>query len=117
MSRIAMILLMGVLLVAGAACAEGRDVQPIATPTPMPTQASLPATAMSCEQARDAIQEALDDFHDAHGEWPTADGRPGDIEWAKLTPEFMPGVPFNDRKCEWWVNSNPEGQVCLQNIC
>ena len=76
-----------------------------------------PTVIMSCEQARDAIQGALTQYHDEHGTWPTADGKPGDIVWAKLVPDFMAGIPSNDSDCDWWVNSDPEGEVCLQKIC
>jgi hypothetical protein len=72
---------------------------------------------MSCEQARDLIQEALISYHDKHGVWPTVDGLPGDIAWSKLVPDFIWGLPTNDTKCDWQVNSNPEGDVCLQNRC
>lgn len=64
---------------------------PTPTPTPTPTQ--------------------------AHGGWPTADGQPGDIDWTKLVPDFIVGIPSNDNRCDWWVNSDPEGEVCLQNMC
>ena len=37
-----------------------------------------PTVAMSCDEARNAIQEALTHYHDEHGTWPTADGQPGD---------------------------------------
>jgi len=72
---------------------------------------------MYCGEARDTIQQALDFYYDEHEEWPTTDGQPGDIEWTKLVPDFMAGIPSNDSKCEWQVNSDPEGVVCLQHIC
>jgi hypothetical protein len=72
---------------------------------------------MSCTEARDTIQDALDAYNTEYGNWPTADGQPGDIEWTKLVPDFMAGVPSNDIECDWWVNSNPEGDVCLQFFC
>ena len=87
------------------------------TPTPPPTATSLPTVIMGCTEARNAIQDALDLYHAEYGEWPTADGQPGDIEWTKLVPDFMAGIPSNDSKCEWQVNSDPEGVVCLRNIC
>ena len=114
---IATLVLMGILLVAGSACGGGGNTEltptPIATATPTP----LPTIVMSCDQARDAIQQALVDYHDEHDEWPTIDGQPGDIDWTKLVSDFIDGIPSNDNKCEWWVNSNPEGDVCLQNVC
>jgi hypothetical protein len=90
---------------------------PTATPTPTPTPTPLPTVVMSCDQARDAIQIALDTYNAMHGEWPTIDGQPGDMDWTKLVPDFIDGIPSNDTKCEWWVNSDPEGDVCLQNVC
>ena len=87
------------------------------TPTPIPTATSLPAVIMSCEEARDAIQDALEAYNTAHGNWPTMDGEPGDIEWTELVPDFMEAVPANDSKCDWQVNSDPEGDVCVLNRC
>ena len=72
---------------------------------------------MSCDQTKNAIQAALDAYDTEHGEWPTADGQPGDIEWTKLVPNFMEAVPANDSDCDWWVNSDPEGEVCVQHTC
>jgi hypothetical protein len=89
----------------------------IPTPTPVPTPVPLPTISMSCVEARNAIQDALSVHTTQYQEWPTADGDPGDIEWTKLTPDFMAGVPSNDSLCDWWVNSDPEGTVCLQNMC
>ena len=108
-ASIAVVLLLGIMLVSSFAC--GGDGAPTPTPTPLPT------VVMSCVEARDTIQDALIDYNDEHGDWPTADGQPGDIEWSKLVPVFMAAIPANDSKCEWWVNSDPEGEVCLQNQC
>ena len=113
-TRIAVIVFMGTLLMAGAACGGGGNSEP--TPTPIAT-ATLPTVVMSCEEARDAIQAALIDCYDEHGEWPTANGQPGDIEWTKLVPEFMAGIPHADSLCDWWVSDDPEGEVCLQHAC
>jgi hypothetical protein len=107
----ASIFLLGVLLLIGFIRYEGSAAGPAPTPTPLPT------VSMSCTQARDAIQVALNAYHTEKGKWPTADGQPGDIEWTKLFPDYMAGIPSNDSKCEWWVNSDPEGEVCLQHIC
>lgn len=115
--RIAVIVFMGILLMAGASCGGGENAEPTATPIVTATPTPLPTVVMSCDQARDAIQEALIDYHNERGEWPTANGEPGDIEWINLVPDFMTGIPSNDSKCEWWVNSDPKGDVCLQNIC
>ena len=83
----------------------------ILVPTPPPT------ISMSCIEARNAIQDALDVYNTQYQEWPTTDGQPGDIEWIKLAPDFITGVPSNDSLCDWWVNRDPEGEVCLQNMC
>jgi len=116
---IAFIFVLGVLLVVGFVSHDGPAVEPTptATPTSIATPTPLPTVVMSCVQARDAIQLALSDYHAEHGAWPTADSQPGDIEWTKLVPDFMAGIPSNDVRCEWRVNSDPEGAVCLQNIC
>jgi hypothetical protein len=111
------ILLVYTLLIVGAACGGGGNAEPTATPIATETPTPLPTVVMSCDQARDAIQIALDAYNAVHGDWPTIDGQPGDIEWSKLALDFIDGIPSNDNKCEWWVNSNPEGDVCLQNVC
>ena len=124
-SRIAVVLLLVIVLVSGLACCGGGESvptptpmpTPTATPTPTPTPTPLPTVVMSCDQARDAVQIALDAYNAVHGEWPTIDGQPGDIDWTKLVPDFINGIPSNDTKCEWWVNSDPKGDVCLQNVC
>jgi len=110
---IALIFVLGVLLVVGFISCEGPAVEPTPTATPTP----LPTVVMSCVQARDTIQQALSDYNAEHGEWPTSNGQPGDIEWTKLVPDFMAGIPANDSSCDWWVNSDPEGKVCLQHWC
>ena len=88
--------------------------EPAPTPTPTGTPTPLPTVTMSCEQAKHAIQEALNAYNTEHGEWPTADGQPGDIEWTKLVPDLMAAVPY---RCDWRVNSDPVGEVCLQRTC
>ena len=102
--RVISILALSILLVSGLACGGGDEP----TLTPTPTQ---------CEADRDAVQVALDAYHDDTGEWPTADGGPGDIEWDKLVPGFLVEIPSTDSKCDWQVNSDPEGQVCLWERC
>jgi hypothetical protein len=109
----ASIFLLGVLLLTGFIRYEGSAAGPGPTTTPIP----LLTVSMSCTQARDAIQVALDAYHTEKGKWPTADGQPGDIEWSKFVPDYMEGVPSNDSKCDWGVNGDPEGKVCLQHIC
>ena len=84
------------------------------TPTPTPTPGRTPT---KCEVDRDAIQVALDAYHAEKGEWPTADGQPGNIEWGKLVPGFLDDIPGTDSRCHWQVNSDPEGEVCLWKTC
>lgn len=107
--------LLALLLLTSGACNPGGD--PGSTPTPGGTPQPVPTVTMTCEQARDAIQQALDAYHGKYGDWPTADGAPGDIVWPKLVPEFMEYGASNDSKCDWQVNSNPLGQVCVQDRC
>jgi len=107
----ASIFLLGVLLLIGFIRYEGPAAGSSPTPTPLPT------AAMSCQQANDAIQDAVDDYYDNTRRWPTTDGRPGDIVWTELVPKYMEGVPSNDSRCDFRVNSDPEGEVCLQNRC
>ena len=114
------ILALSILLVPGLACGGGGE--PEATPTPMPTltptQEPTPGrTPTQCETDRDAVQAALDAYHDDTGEWPTADGQPGDIDWDELVPGFLDEVPSTNSKCDWQVNSDPEGKVCLWERC
>jgi len=107
--------LLALLLLAGCACSPGGGPGP--TPTPSGTPQPVPTVRMTCEEARDAIQEALTAYHARNGDWPTADGAPGDIVWSKLVPDFMEAMPANDSLCDWQVNSNPEGNVCLMHQC
>lgn len=107
--RMALIVILGVLLVAALACG---GPEPTPTPTPTPTRTLTP-----CEIDKNAIQVALNAYHAAEGEWPTSDGQPGDIEWTKLVPDFMAGVPATDSLCDWAVNSDPLGDVCLLHPC
>jgi type II secretory pathway pseudopilin PulG len=72
---------------------------------------------MSCLEANDAIQAAIDAYYSQHGEWPTAGGLEGDIEWSKLVPNHMDGIPGIDSKCDWWVNNEPVGEVCIKHVC
>jgi hypothetical protein len=118
-ARIAVIFLLFIVLVSGLACCGGEESEPTptATATLTITPTPLPTIIMSCDQARDSIQIAIDAYNAVHGEWPTIDGQPGDIDWTKLVPDFIDGIPSDDTKCEWWVNSDPEGDVCLQNVC
>jgi hypothetical protein len=114
------ILILSMLIVSGLACGGGDE--PETTPTPAPTLTPTPEptpgrTPTRCEVDRDAIQAALDTYHDDTGEWPTADGQPGNIEWDKLVADFLDEKPSTDSKCDWQVNSNPEGQVCLWERC
>lgn len=80
--------------------------------TPLPTR-----DTGSCIPDRDEIQAALDAYHTENGEWPTIDGYPGDIEWAKLIPDLLDGVLYTDSSCEWQVDDDPEGAICLLTPC
>ena len=130
---LAMVILLGILSSAGLACgssAPASEPTPTptstpkppatptlpATPTPPPTPTPTP-TPTKCEAQRDAIQAALYKYHGEKGVWPTEDGKPGDIVWDKLVPAFLYDKPSTDSKCNWQVNSSPEGQVCLLQIC
>jgi len=101
-----------VLLSVFACTADGAQ-----EPTPTGTPSPVPTVSMTCDEARDAIQNALDAYCAVHAEWPTADGQPGDLDWRKLVPAFLEYAPGNDSKCNWAVNSDPEGEVCVQNRC
>ena len=118
-ARIAVIFLLFIVLVSGLACCGGEESEPTptATATLTTTPTPLPTVTTSCSEARDAIQGALTVYNTQYQEWPTVDGQPGDIEWTKLVPDFMAGVPSNDSLCDWWVDSSPQGTVCLQNMC
>lgn len=90
----------------------------VPTPTINPTETPLPTRETgSCVPDRDDIQIALDAYHTENGDWPTADGQPGDIEWGKLVPDLLDGVPHTDSSCEWQVDDDPEGSVCLLTPC
>jgi len=106
--RIVLIFILGILLVSVFACAGGPEATPTPTATPLPTR-----TPTMYETDRDAVQTAVDDYYAEHGEWPTSDGDPGDIAWEKLVPRFLASIPTTDSNCDWSVNSNPEGAVCL----
>ena len=103
------------MLVSSLACGGAEESKPNANITSIPTPISI--VTMSYEEAMSAIQVAIISFDSGYEDWPITDGQSGDIEWAKLVPDFIVGIPSNDHKCEWWVNSDPEGDVCLQNIC
>ena len=87
---------------------------PKAETTPTPT-ATATVEKTQCETDRDTIQEALNAYHEENGNWPTANGQPGDIVWDKLAPEYMStGI---DDQCDWHVSSNPVGTVCVAHTC
>lgn len=106
-ARVAAILLLAVLLIPTAAC-NGGGGEPTAVPTLGPP---------GCAPDRDATQAAIDTYHARCGDWPTADGQPGDMDWDKLVPQYLPYIPKTDIKCQWGVNGNPAGEACLQNRC
>ncbi len=90
----------------------------VPTPTIIPTGTPLPTQETgSCVSDRDGIQVALDAYHAQNGDWPTTDGQSGDIEWGKLIPDLLDGVPHTDSSCEWQVDDDPEGSVCLLTPC
>lgn len=113
--RVLLLLVLVALLLSAGACTV--DQSPPVTPTPEDTPTPVPTASSSCDQARDAIQVAIDAYHDRYGAWPTADGAAGDVDWSKLVPEFMEAAPANDSKCDWGVNSEPEGIVCVLHRC
>jgi hypothetical protein len=88
--------------------------EPKTEPTPTPTAT---AQKTQCEIDTENTQVALDDYFDAHGNWPTSNGSLGKIEWDKLVPEFLSATPSTANSCKWQVNSNPEGQVCKPSGC
>jgi len=101
---------------------EGCDVlvSTLAAATPTPTgtpQPTPPLAYLNCTAARDSTQAAIDAYYAAYGQWPTADGEPGDIDWWELYPEFIEAMPSNDNSCEWWVDDNPLGSVCVLHHC
>ncbi len=99
----------------------------IVTASPFPTGTSLPVVTPNwswpgptatlgpegCVYDRDAIQDAIYSYNASHGEWPTADGRPGAIIWSKLVNDYLPYHPYTRVHCYWQVNSYPEGEVCV----
>ena len=121
--RIVIAVFLGILLAVGLACSGGNSEGPTPVPTSMPEQprtltpTPLPTVVMSCSEVLNSIKAPLVNYHDRYGEWPTVDGQPGDIEWSKLVPEFIEGIPSNDKQCDWWVNSHFWGTVCVQNRC
>jgi len=100
----AIIIILGMLLIGIFACGGGGESEATPTPTPTPTP---------CEADRSAVQAALYAYHMQNEEWPTETGEPGDIEWEKLVPSFLPDIPTTDDNCDWSVNSDPEGGVCV----
>ncbi len=133
------ILLISILFLTGASCPGGQVAEPTPTPTQTPAATVIPtstpaaaeptATATATTEAtpaviatlgpegcvpdRDAIQAAIDAYHADKGDWPTADGKPGDIAWAKLVKEYLPFMPHTNDECNWQVNGNPVGGVCV----
>ncbi len=105
-TRFAAILLLCIPLFSAVACNGGGET------TAVPTLGPL-----GCAPDRDATGAAIDAYHAKYGGWPTANGEPGDMDWDRLVPEFLPYIPKTDSKCRWGVDSDPEGQICLQNRC
>jgi hypothetical protein len=85
------------------------------TPTSTPTSTPIPTpTATPSKYDRDinAIEAAIAQYHASLGQWPTADGQPGDIDWDKLVPTYLDTIPSTDSRCDWYVSSDPPGTVC-----
>jgi len=132
-------LLTSLLFLTGAMCQDGQGAQPTPTPTATIVPTSTPSVAgptatvtaiatatptatltvvatlgpEGCVPDRDAIPVAINAYHAAHGDWPTDDGKPGDIEWSKLVKSYLPYMPHTNDECDWQVNSRPEGEVCV----
>ena len=100
----ATIIILGMLLIGIFACGGGGESEATPTPTPTPTP---------CEADRSAVQAALYAYHMQNEEWPTETGESGDIVWEKLVPSFLPTIPTTDDNCDWSVDSDPEGGVCV----
>ena len=114
-ATVAMILLLGIMLLPSIACVEGSGEGGKATAT-----ATATLGPVKCDYDRDAINAVLRPYYAEHGEWPTADGQPGDIDWDKLVPEYLPYIPKTDNKCQWGireVDGDPPGKACIQNRC
>jgi hypothetical protein len=105
-ARFTAILMLCVLLISSLACGGGGETAAVPTLGPA-----------GCDPDRDATGAAIAAYHARYGGWPTADGEPGDMDWDKLVPEFLPYTPKTDSKCQWGVNGDPAGEVCLQNRC
>ena len=106
------ILILGMLLICTLAC--GDPGAPEATPTPTLTPTPTPTPKLTqCERDRDAVQAVLYDYYQENGEWPTETGGPGDIDWEKLVPSHLFRIPVSDVNCDWSVNSDPEGEMCV----
>jgi len=59
-----------------------------------------------------AIESAVSEYYKDNGQWPTADGQPGDIVWDKLVPTYINSVPATDAKCDWYIDDDPPGEIC-----
>lgn len=106
--------LLATVLVLTFACGGGGEEEGAPTPTPTATPTpTLTPTPTQCEADRHAVQAALYAYYEEKEEWPTETGEPGDIEWGKLVLNFLPSIPATDKDCDWSVNSNPEGEVCV----
>ena len=99
---------------------DESEAEPSPTPTATATETAAPtptAYISNCEEDKSNIQAALNAYHEANGEWPTANGQPADIVWDELVPEYMSEMPVIDSSCDWQVSSNPEGNVCVSHTC
>jgi hypothetical protein len=139
LSGIITISLLFILLTCILSCAEGSNngapsttpalsptvtpsVSPTISPTASPTFLATPTATLGpegCEPDRDAIQAAINAYHADNGNWPTTTtfGEPGNIKWSVLVPDYLPYIPHTDARCDWQVNTDPEGEVCLWELC
>ena len=104
----------------------GTTVEVTSTPITSPSSESSPSSLPTspkpptlCETQSAAIQEAVNLYQDEHKEWPTHDGKPGNIQWEKLVPDVLANEPSTDYQCDWQIDDDPEGTVCLppENYC
>ncbi len=110
---LALVVFLGILLAVGL----DRQLGASAGTTPSGPQPIPTLGPGGCVPDRDAIQTTLYLYHNATGDWPTADGKPGDMKWDRLIPLYLPYIPSTDARCNWQVNSDPEGEVCLWELC
>ncbi len=98
--------------------AKSPTPEPVVTVTPTQTPAPTPTKPPSqCEMDEIAIQVAIDSYYSEYSQWPTADGQSGEIVWDNIIPNYMDAMPYANNKCQWAINSDPEGFVCMGKTC